>query len=122
MTPSSTSVSTFIGSPTTVDSVAIGAYSLNGGLMTGGVSPGSVGTSTTNTLTYNLRNTPTSSDPFPDEVDFVALEIPNQTFVTVPTSTVRRLEQPAGRLGAVRHLCPLLGHQAHRSRITDLKR
>lgn len=86
ITPASTSVQTFIGNPTKVDSTALGAYSLSGGLMTGGLTPGSIGTNTTNTLTYNLHNTPTSSDPFPDEVDFVALSIPNQTYVTVPTS------------------------------------
>lgn len=84
--PASTSVQTFIGTPTKIDSTAIAAYSLNGGLMTGGLTPGSIGTSTSNTLTYNLHNTPTSSDPFPDEVDFVALQIPSQTFVTVPAS------------------------------------
>jgi len=86
ITPTTNSVATFIGSPTTVDSTAIGAYSLNGGLMTAGFSPSSVGTSTSNSLTFSLRNTTAAADPFPDEVDFVALQIPNNTVFTAPTS------------------------------------
>jgi hypothetical protein len=78
--------STFIGSPSSVDSTALGAYSLNGALMVAQVSPGSVGTSTTNTLNFNFRNTATDADPFPDEIDFVALQVPNQTYATFPTS------------------------------------
>ncbi len=84
--PQTASVPTFIGSPTTVDSTAIAAYSLNGGLMTAGVTPSTVGTSTLNTLTFNLRNTTSGADPFPDEVDMVAVQFPSQPYVSVPNN------------------------------------
>jgi len=84
--PTTSSVATFIGSPTTIDSTAIGAYSLNGGLMTAGVTPTTVGTSTTNNLTLNLRNTTAGADPFPDEVDMVAVQFPSQSYISVPVS------------------------------------
>lgn len=86
ITPTTTSIATFIGSPTTIDSTAIGAYSFNGGLMTAGVTPSSVGTSTMNSLNFNLRNTTSGADPFPDEVDMVAVQFPSQTYLSVPTS------------------------------------
>ncbi|HTW83974.1 MAG TPA: hypothetical protein VMD91_07915 [Candidatus Sulfotelmatobacter sp.] len=85
ITPSGTNT-TFIGSPTSVDSTALAAYSLNGALMVGQVTPGSVGTNTTNTLDFNFRNTAAGADPFPDEIDFVALQIPYQTYATFPTA------------------------------------
>jgi hypothetical protein len=84
--PTTTSVPTFIGTPTSVDSTAIAAYSLNGGLMTAGVTPSTVGTNTTNSLTFSLRNTTAGADPFPDYVDMVAVQFPSQTYVSVPTS------------------------------------
>jgi hypothetical protein len=94
--PTTSSVSTFIGTPTTVDSTAIGAYSLNGGLMTAAVSPTSVGTSTTNNLTFNLRNTTAGADPFPDEVDMVAVQFPSQAYISVPTSCTSVTTTTAG--------------------------
>jgi len=86
MNPTTSSVPTFIGSPTTVDSTALAAYSLNGGLMTAGVTPTTVGTNTTNSLTVNLRNTTAGADPFPDEVDMVAVQFPSQSYISVPAS------------------------------------
>jgi len=86
MNPTTASVPTFIGSPTSVDSTAIGAYSLNGGLMTAGVTPSTVGTSTTNSLSFNLRNTTSGADPFPDEVDMVAVQFPSSTYFSVTPS------------------------------------
>ncbi len=86
ITPASASVATFIGNPTTTDSAALASYSLNGGLMAGGITPGTIGTNTGAVLQFNLRNTPTSSDALPDEVDFVAFQVPSNTYVTVPTS------------------------------------
>jgi len=96
ITPTTSSVATFIGSPTSVDSTAIGAYSLNGGLMTAGVTPSTVGTSTTNTLNFNLRNTTSGADPFPDEVDLVAVQFPSTSAITVPTSCTSITTATAG--------------------------
>ncbi len=86
MTPATASVNTFIGTPTTVNSTALGAYSLNGGLMIGEITPSSVGTSSTNPLSFMLQNTTTGSDPFPDYVDMAVVQIPNQSYVSVPTT------------------------------------
>ena len=100
ITATTSSVNTFIGSPTTVDSLSMAAYSLNGGLMIGQITPGSVGTSTVNTLSFTLQNTTTGSDPFPDYVDMAVLQIPNQTYVTSACrrrAVALRSTRPAGR-------------------------
>ena len=85
MTPATASVNTFIGRPTTVNSTALGAYTLDGGLMIGEITPSTVGTSTTNPLSFMLQNTTTGSDPFPDYVDMAVVQIP-----TSRTSASRR--------------------------------
>ncbi|GAC1408188.1 MAG: hypothetical protein NVSMB64_16070 [Candidatus Velthaea sp.] len=86
ISPGSTGLSTYVGSPASIDSSAIGTYSLNGSLMVASMTPNQVGTSTTNTLNYTIQNTPTSSDPFSDYLDFAALSVPNNSYFTVPAA------------------------------------
>lgn len=86
ITAAASSDATFIGSPTSVDSTAIGAYSLDGGLMLGAVTPGSVGTNATNNLSFTVRNTQSGANPFPDQLDFVVMQVPNQSYISVPAA------------------------------------
>ncbi len=55
---------------------SIAAYSLNASEMLSTVTPGSLGTNLTNNVTLQFENTPYSSDPFPDWVDGVLVEVP----------------------------------------------
>ena len=73
----------FVGNtnPQTVDSIALGSYSLNYTLMTGAFSPSSLGVSGTYPVTVNLTNTSSGSDPFPDYIDLMAVDVPSGTFV-----------------------------------------
>lgn len=73
----------FVGNtnPQTVDSIALGSYSLNSTLMTGGFSPASLGVNGTYPVSVNLSNTSSGSDPFPDYLDLVAIDVPSGTFV-----------------------------------------
>lgn len=86
VTPKNNNVATFASSLATTDSLSLAAYSLNGSLMVGQLSPSTIQTNLSTTLSYTMRNTPLSSDPFPDYADFVVLQIPAQTYFSVPTS------------------------------------
>jgi hypothetical protein len=66
---------------------SIAAYSLNAGEMLSTVTPGSLGTSLTNNVTLSFENTPYSSDPFPDYVDGVLIEVPTPSG-TQPVSAI----------------------------------
>jgi hypothetical protein len=55
---------------------SIAAYSLNASEMLSTVTPGTLGTNLTNNVTLQFENTPYSSDPFPDWVDGVLVEVP----------------------------------------------
>lgn len=58
-----------------VDSLGIGAYSLNGDLMSAAFTPNVVGTGQSPTpFALTFTNTSTSADPFPDSVDAIVLE------------------------------------------------
>ena len=54
--------------------------------MIGQITPSSVGTSTTNSLNFTLQNTPAAADPYPDYIDMAVVQVPNQTYISVPTT------------------------------------
>ncbi len=61
-----------------VDSLAQGLYSLNSGFMSYSFAPSTVGANATNfTEDVLFTNTPLSSDPNPDYIDNVLVEVPN---------------------------------------------
>ncbi|MBV8489758.1 MAG: hypothetical protein JO199_04435, partial [Candidatus Eremiobacteraeota bacterium] len=68
----------------TVDSIGLGAYSLNSSLMSAAFTPSVVGTGQ-NPTTFNvsIANTSTSADPFPDSIDEVVLEQTTSSTYTV---------------------------------------
>ena len=68
----------FVPSTGAYDSTATAAYSLNGNLITPGFSPTTAGQNTNNSITINVTNAATSQDPFPDYLDMIAIDIPNQ--------------------------------------------
>lgn len=55
---------------------SIAAYSLNASEMLATVTPATLGTNLTNNVTLQFENTPYSSDPFPDWVDGILVEVP----------------------------------------------
>lgn len=55
---------------------SIAAYSLNSSEMLATITPGTLGTNLTNNVTLQFENTPYSSDPFPDWVDGILVEVP----------------------------------------------
>jgi hypothetical protein len=67
----------FVGQATPVDSTAVAAYSLDGGLITPLFTPQSEGTNTSNPVQISVQNAATSQDPFPDYVDALVIELPN---------------------------------------------
>ncbi|MDQ2872912.1 MAG: hypothetical protein M3R35_07285, partial [Candidatus Eremiobacteraeota bacterium] len=67
----------FVGQIATVDSTAVAAYSLNGGLMTPLFTPQSEGTNTNNPVQISVQNTAVSQDPNPDYLDAMIVELPN---------------------------------------------
>ncbi len=68
----------FVGqtNPQSIDSTAIGSYSLDNSLMTGSFAPNSVGSPSDNNVTVALSNASTSGT-FPDEIDAIAVDIPS---------------------------------------------
>jgi len=81
----------FVGqtNPQSIDSTAIGSYSLDNSLMTGSFAPNSVGSPSSTTVTVALTNA-AASGTFPDEIDAIAVDIPtNEAWapaVTAPAS------------------------------------
>ncbi|HKU68314.1 MAG TPA: hypothetical protein VJP85_11115 [Candidatus Baltobacteraceae bacterium] len=74
-------VSSTAPTQTTIDALALGAYSLNASYMTPLFNPTSEGTSTSNTVNISLKNTSTAQDTNPDFVDAVLFEFPNSTYL-----------------------------------------
>ncbi len=65
---------------TSLDSLAVGAFSLTSSYMSALFSPTSVGTSTTTAVQMQLTNTATSQEALPDDLDAVVFELPNNTY------------------------------------------
>lgn len=74
-------VSSIKPTQTTIDALALAAYSINASYMTPLFNPTSEGTSTTNTVNVSLKNTSTSQDANPDFVDAIVFEFPNNTYL-----------------------------------------
>ena len=74
-------VSSTAPTQTTIDALALGAYSLNSSYMTPLFNPTSEGTSTTNTLNISLKNTSLAQDTNPDFVDAVVFEFPSSSYL-----------------------------------------
>ena len=71
---------------TSLDALAVGAFSLNSTYMSALFSPTSVGTSTTTPVEMQLTNTATSQETLPDDLDAVIFELPSNTYLgTTPT-------------------------------------
>lgn len=66
---------------------SIAAYSLNSSEMLSTVTPGTLGTNLTNNVTLQFENTPYSSDPFPDWVDGILVEVPTPS-AAQPVSSI----------------------------------
>ncbi|HEV3155170.1 MAG TPA: hypothetical protein VGZ02_15280 [Candidatus Baltobacteraceae bacterium] len=64
----------------TVDSLAVGAYSLSSSYMSGLFSPTTVGTSSVTAVEFQLTNTATSQETLPDDLDAVVVEMPKTTY------------------------------------------
>lgn len=79
MTPASTGIKTPDGL-NTLDSLAVGAYSLIGTDMTFAANPSTVGQGSTPTLGFQVTNTSTSVDPNPDSIDAIVIEAPSTGF------------------------------------------
>lgn len=90
LTAASGSNTTIDGSYTTLDNLAIGAYSLNSGLMSAYFSPTSVGTGQTTTpLSIVITNTSTAQDANPDPIDALLIEqSTNKNWTVTGTPTV----------------------------------
>jgi hypothetical protein len=76
----------------TIDSLGIGAYSLNSSLMSAAFLPSTVGTNVTPLpLTISVQNTSTSADPNPDAIDEIVIEeqglTPTASYVVSGTPT-----------------------------------
>ncbi len=69
-------VAAYAPNTTSYDSLAIGAYSFNGNLITPGFSPTSQGLSTNNSETINVQNTSTAQDALPDYIDAITIDLP----------------------------------------------
>ena len=63
--------------PLTVDSLAFAEYSLSAAGMSASFSPGTVGQGSSPTLGVVVTNTSLTSDPYPDYLDSVIIEMPN---------------------------------------------
>lgn len=70
-------VSSLAPAQETVDALAIGAYSLDGTLMTPLFNPTSEGTGTDNPVQLSVKNTSLAQDANPDYVDAVIFELPS---------------------------------------------
>lgn len=66
---------------TTVDALALAAYSIDAGYMTPLFNPTSEGTSTSNTVNISLKNTSLAQDANPDYVDAVVFEFPSSSYL-----------------------------------------
>lgn len=65
---------------TTLDALAVGAYSLSSNYMSGLFSPTSVGTNSTTPVQFQVTNTATSQETLPDDLDAVVIEMPKTTY------------------------------------------
>jgi hypothetical protein len=74
-------VSSTAPTQTTIDSLALGAYSINASYMTALFNPTSEGTSTSNTVNVSLKNTSLSQDANPDFVDAIVFEFPSSSYL-----------------------------------------
>jgi hypothetical protein len=90
LTAASGSNTTIDGLYTTLDNLAVGAYSLNSALMSTYFSPTTVGTGQTNTpLSIVVTNTSTSQDANPDSIDAIVIEqSTNKNWTVTGTPTI----------------------------------
>lgn len=79
-------VSATAPSQSTIDSLALGAYSLDASYMTPLFNPTSEGTSTNNTVNISLKNTSISQDTNPDYVDAVVVEFSSTGILGTPST------------------------------------
>ncbi len=70
-------IPSFVGSPSAVDAITVGAYSLNASEILGTLNPTTIGAGVSGNLTFSLQNTTQSLDPFPDYLDAYVVELPN---------------------------------------------
>ncbi len=76
MTPASTGITTPDGL-NSLDSLAMGVYSLIGTDMTFAANPSTIGQGSTANLGFQVTNTSTSVDPNPDSIDAIVIEAPS---------------------------------------------
>lgn len=86
VTPTATTQTTPDGL-NTVDSLAVGAYSLIGTDMSVYPSPSTIGQGSTPNMGFSIQNTSTSVDPNPDAIDAIVIEAPSTglSLGSVPT-------------------------------------
>jgi hypothetical protein len=81
------SVPIFVGTPATIDSNAIGSFSLNSTEMLGTLNPTTLGAGVSTNVTFSLENTTTALDPFPDYLDLYTVELPNNSGTPLVAAT-----------------------------------
>jgi|GEM_PF-2908366 len=65
---------------TSIDALAVGAFSLNSTYMSGLFSPTSVGTSTVTPVMMQLTNTSITQETLPDDLDAIVFELPSSSY------------------------------------------
>ncbi len=79
----SKTIPVFVGTPNTIDSNAIGSYSLNAAEMLGTLNPSTIGSGISTTVNFSLQNTTTALDPFPDYLDAYVVQLPTNATSTI---------------------------------------
>ena len=86
--PVSSSVALFVPSTQTIDSMAIGSYSLDSTLISPLFNPTSVGSNGTYNVNIAVANAPSASTPFGDYLDLVIIDLPSaNTLSSIVVST-----------------------------------
>ncbi|GAC1535966.1 MAG: hypothetical protein NVS2B17_06890 [Candidatus Velthaea sp.] len=93
-----------VAGPQNVDSTQLGFYSLDGTLMSALWNPNTVPQGVATTSQFKFTNTSTSSDPNPDYVDELQLDVPAgaiPTSITMPTNWYQNSTAPDGSGGTI---------------------